>query len=174
MVKKILIACIILTLGCQKKNSFVYNVPAEFEPHVKKFISEANARGHFISINNLIIQYDYSQASLICATSNIISSDNDEQKIISVNAQKCWQNDVQLETLIFHELGHCILGRTHDGSQLPKGDPKSIMYPDNIELYSPCVYAINGTCDYLYRRPYYIDELFNPSTPVPDWGNNSF
>jgi len=170
MVKKILIACIILILGCQKKNDFVYNVPAEFEPYVKSFISEANARGHFIRINNLIIQYDYSQSFLICGKSNVISAHNDVQKIISVNAQKCWQNDIQLETLIFHELGHCILGRNHDMNLLPKGDPKSIMYPDNIELYSPCVYAINGTCDNLYRRSYYIDELFTPSTPVPDWG----
>ena len=170
MAKNILIAFIFLTLSCQKKNNFIYNVPAEFEPHVKKFISEANARGHFISIDNLVIQYDNSPSLLICATSNTISAQNDVQKIISIKAQKCWQNDVQLETLIFHELGHCILGRTHDSNLLPKGDPKSIMYPDNIELYSPCVYAIDPACNNLYRRAYYIDELFNPSTPVPDWG----
>lgn len=170
MLKKILIAYIIIVLGCQKKNDFVYNVPWEFEPYVQKFIAEANAKGHPLSINNLIIQYDYSQSFQYCAKSNVISSQNDVQKIISVNAQKCWQNDTQLETLIFHELGHCILGRNHDMSLLPKGDPKSIMYPDNIELYSPCVYAIGGPCDFLYRRSYYVDELFNPTTPVPDWG----
>ena len=170
MLKKLLIACIILTLGCQKKNDFVYHVPQEFEPYLQRFISEAKARGHRISINNLIIQYDSSQSFLNCAKSNVISSGNDEQKIISINTPKCWQNDLQFETLIFHELGHCIIGRSHDNSLLPKGDPKSIMYPDNIELYSPCVYPIAGTCDMLYRRAYYIDELFDPSTPVPDWG----
>jgi hypothetical protein len=169
MLRTILVACTILTLGCGKKNSFVYNVSAEFEPYVQKFISEAKARGQNITINNLIIKYDAAASSLYCATSNAISSQNDVQKIILVNPQQCWQNFTQLETLIFHELGHCILGRNHDMSLMPKGDPKTIMYPNNITLYSPCVYAIGSPCDFLYRRPYYIDELFNPTTPVPDW-----
>jgi hypothetical protein len=169
MLRILLIALIILTLGCGKKNNFVYDVPAEFEPYVQKFISEAKARGQNITIHNLIIKYDATASSLYCATSNVISSQNDVQKIISINPQQCWQNYVQLETLIFHELGHCILGRNHDMSLMPKGDPKTLMYPDNITVYSPCVYNIGNPCDFLYRRPYYIDELFNPSTPVPDW-----
>jgi len=169
MLKQILIACIIFIPGCGKKNDFIYNVPAEFEPYVKRFISEAKARGHNITIDNLIIKYDAVSSSVYCATSNVISSQNDVQKIILVNPQTCWQNDVQLEALIFHELGHCILGRNHDISLMPRGDPKTIMYPDNIALYSPCVYNIGNPCDLQYRRPYYIDELFNPSSPVPDW-----
>src|SRR5204863_130538 len=81
----------------------------------------------------LIIQYDSALSLQYCAQSNMISSQNDVQKIISVNARlKCWQNDIQLEALIFHELGHCILGRDHDMSLLPKGYPKSMMYPANI------------------------------------------
>lgn len=169
MLKQILIACIIFISGCGKKNDFIYNVPAELELYVKRFITEANARGHNITINNLIIKYDAVTSVIYCATSNVISSQNDVQKIILVNPQVCWQNDVQLEALIFHELGHCILGRNHDMSLMPKGDPKTIMYRDNIALYSPCVYNIGNPCDLQYRRPYYIDELFNPLTPVPDW-----
>ncbi|HZI52986.1 MAG TPA: hypothetical protein VFD56_04770 [Chitinophagaceae bacterium] len=168
--KNLLIVCIVLSLSCQKKNDFVYNVPREFEPHVQRFISEAGARGHRISINNLIIKYESSSSLVYCATSNVISSGNDVQKIISIKSTSCWQTDTQAETIIFHELGHCILGRDHDNSLMPKGDPKSIMYPDNTELYSPCVYAIGDSCNKLYRRAYYIDELFNPSTPAPDWG----
>jgi hypothetical protein len=173
MLKKVLIACLIIISGCKKKNnfSFVYSVPPEFELHVERFIAEGNSRGHYISINNLIIQYDSSLSLRYCAQSNIISSQNDVQKIISINARvKCWQNDEQLEALIFHEMGHCILGRDHDISLLPKGYPKSMMYPDDITLYSPCVYVIGDSCNKLYRRSYYIDELFNPSTPVPGWG----
>ena len=169
MLKKILIACIIIIVGCQKKNDFVYTVPAEFEPYVQKFITEAKARGQNISINNLIIKYDAAVSPSYCATSNVISSQNEVQKIILINPLQCWQNHTQLETLIFHELGHCILGRNHDMSLMPKGDPKTIMFPDDLTLYSPCVYALGGPCDFLYRRPYYIDELFNPLTPVPDW-----
>ncbi|MFI5131959.1 MAG: hypothetical protein ACHQFX_18280 [Chitinophagales bacterium] len=169
MLKNLLFVCIFLSLGCQKNNDFVYDVPQEFEPYVKRFITEAAARGHQISINNLIIKYELSSTPF-CATSNVITSGNDVQKIISIQSLICWQNDVQLETIIFHELGHCILGREHETSLMPKGDPKSIMYPDNATLYTPCVYPIGSPCDLLYRRAYYIDELFNPATPVPDWG----
>lgn len=168
MLKRILIAYLIIIPGCSKEKDIEYNVPGEFEPYVQRFITEGRARGKDITINNLIIKRDSTLSSLYCATSNAISSINDVQKIITINIPYCWQNDVQLEALIFHELGHCILGRAHDNSLMPKGDPKTVMYPDNISLYSPCIYFTTN-CDLLYRRPYYIDELFNPATPVPDW-----
>ena len=170
MFKKILVACTIIVFACGKENEFVYNVPGEFEPIVQRFIAEAKAKGKNIVINNLIIKRDSTLSSILCAMSNTISSKNDVQKIISITVPYCWQNEIQLEALIFHELGHCILGRAHDNSRMPKGDPKTIMYPDNISLYSPCIYLFGNPCDLLYRRPYYIDELFNPATPVPDWG----
>ena len=44
------------------------------------------------------------------------------------------------------------------------------MYPNDITLYSPCVYAIGDTCNKLYRKAYYVNELFDAATPVPDWG----
>lgn len=169
MLRKSLIICLIIILGCKKETPFVYDVPAEFEPLVQKFITEAKARGKDISITNLIIKYDPSIPSSFCASSNVISSKNDVQKIISLNPVKCWLNGAQMETLIFHEMGHCILGRQHDNSLMPKGDPKSIMIPADLGIYSPCVYSLGNPCDLSYRRSYYIDELFNPSAPVPDW-----
>lgn len=87
-----------------------------------------------------------------------------------VNPLKCWQNQSRLEALIFHELGHCILGREYDPNLLPKGDRKSVMYPDDTTVYSTCVYAIGGTCDKSNLRTYYVNELFNPYEPVRDWG----
>ena len=168
MLKKVLIAFLIFVLSCGKEEDFIYDVPAEFEPYVVRFMNEAKARGKDILIDNLIIKKDSTLPTQYCAISNTISEKNDVQKIISINVPYCWQNDVQLEALIFHELGHCVLGRVHDNTLMPKGDPKTMMYPDNISVYSPCVYFI-GSCDLLYRRPYYIDELFNPLTPVPDW-----
>ncbi|MEP7320203.1 MAG: hypothetical protein ABI921_15710 [Panacibacter sp.] len=101
----------------------------------------------------------------------MISTQNNVQKIISINPRiKCWQNSLQLETLIFHEMGHCMLGREHDTNLMPRGYAKSIMYPNDITLYSPCVYPIGDSCNQLYRRAYYVDELFDTSTPLPDWG----
>ena len=75
MLRKILIVCIILSLGCKKNENlnFVYNVPAEFDPYVQKFIAEAKTRGEILSIDNLIIRYD-STLSLQTATSNVTSA----------------------------------------------------------------------------------------------------
>jgi len=159
--------------ACQKKVSFVpvYNVPAQFEPYVQSFKTEAAARGQQLTINNLIIRFDSSMTLQYCALSNVVSSKNDVQKIISLNPYiQCWQNGAQLETLLFHEMGHCILGRQHETALLPNGDPKSIMYPDDLTMYAPCAYPISDTCNQGYKRTYYVDELFNPNTPVPDWG----
>lgn len=158
--------------GCKKKEfTPVYDVPSEFQPYIDTFVKEAALRQHPMLINNLIIRFDSSLTPLVCAASNVVSSQNNVQKIISINAAKtCWQNSTQLETMLFHELGHCVLGRQHDTKLLPNGAPKSIMCLNDIALYSPCIYALGDSCNKLYRRTYYLDELFNPATPVPDWG----
>ena len=133
MLRKILIACLILSLGCKKNENlnFVYNVPSEFEPYVQKFITEAKARGQNISIDNLIIRYDSSLSLLYCATSNVTSKQNDIQRIIYFNTHKCWQNMTNLSALFFTNWP-LILGREHDSSLMPKGDAKTIMYHDDI------------------------------------------
>ena len=173
MLKKLFIFGAIILLSCKKTNDFLplYDVPDEFKPIVASFIEAAAARGHTLHINNLIIRYDSTLKLPYCAKSNVISSQNDVQKTISISSNpQCWENSTQFETLVFHEMGHCILGRDHDTARLPNGAPKSIMYPNDITIYSPCVYVLGDSCNLLYRRAYYLDELFNPSTPVTDWG----
>jgi len=57
------------------------------------------------------------------------------------------------EVLIFHELGHCVLGRDHN--LLIKGEvPASIMFPI---VFSATTYTIH--------RDEYIMELFGPKKP---------
>ena len=75
-----------------------------------------------------------------------------------------------LEVLIFHELGHCVLGRLHQNDYLPNGDPKSLMIQNELDQYA-CVYDLSGDndCNNLFKREYYLDELFDPTTPTPDW-----
>jgi len=172
MIKKILVAGFVLLCSCSHNDDFtpVFDVPAEFQPYVDSFEAAAAERGYHIMVNNLIIAYDASVSNTYCAVSNTTSAENSIQKIIYINPDiHCWQNSRQLETLLFHEMGHCILGRAHDTALLPNGDAKSIMYPDDISLYAPCAYPLGDTCNQLYTRDYYLDELFNPATPVPDW-----
>jgi hypothetical protein len=177
MIKSIILLNLLLFFSAcakEKDHSFVpqYNVPAEFQPLVSTFILEAAQRGDTLSVTNLIIKYDSSLSNSYCAVCNSFSLAPDVQKIITVNPKiLCYNNEQEREALFFHELGHCILGRKHDNRLLPNGDPRSIMVEGNIALYSPCLYAVAGTCqDNTYKRTYYLDELFNEQTPVPQWG----
>ena len=163
----------ILIAGCSDQDDFeaVYDVPEEFQTIVETFIEEAALRGFSYQITNLIIRYDDDVESNFCGLCNSSSMDQNIQKIILINSSKCWLNDAQKEALIFHELGHCFLGRLHDTTLLPNDDPKSMMTEGNIRIYSPCIYAIGGTndCNFTFKRAYYLDELFNENTPTPDW-----
>ncbi|MFI5155468.1 MAG: hypothetical protein ACHQEM_04760 [Chitinophagales bacterium] len=174
MVKGILVMVLaFFAAGCMKHQSetTIYKVPEELSPFIDNFISEAAKRGYTIQKKNLIIEYTMGNDGALCGSCNSTSLDPGLQKIITIyNVNPCWFNDQQLETLIFHELGHCILGRVHVMDTLPNGNPKSIMVPDNLSLYSPCLYPIgNQPCDNSYKRPYYLNELFNMHDPAPGW-----
>lgn len=178
MLKRIIILnLVVLFWGCvkQKNAAFIpaYNVPPEFRDVVSGFVQQAALRGHTLFIDNLIIKYDSSMAPNYCALCNDRSLDPATQKIITVNPNvHCYNNAQEREALFFHELGHCILGRDHDNNLLPNGDPKSLMFPDNLTLYSACKYAIGGSCqDNSFKRNYYLDELFNSNTPAPPWAH---
>lgn len=54
-----------------------------------------------------------------------------------------------IEETIFHELGHCILGRKHNNRILPSGSPASMMHR----------FHLGST--YTGNREHYIKELFN-------------
>ena len=171
MKKVLLLFFIIAFAGCEKDDfEPVYNVPEEFQPIIDTFIIEAKQRGLNYNITNLIVTYDETLDISYCATCNDKSNAN-AQKIIAINTTRCWNNDLQKETLLFHELGHCFLGRDHDATVLPNGDPKSMMIKNNLSIYSPCVYAFGevDNCNFVYKRTYYINELFNENTPIPDW-----
>lgn len=76
-------------------------------------------------------------------------TDSNGQKIVRIN-EETWTPlcDLQKRALIFHELGHCILGRDHTTSNL------SYMYPDL------------QTCQFYLENQAQLDaELF--STPYP-------
>ena len=174
MLKKTLLAIFMIYFaGCSSEIEFepVFEVHSDFETIVENFVTEASLRGKNIEIDNLIIRYDDSLENNVCGRCNSINNDPYIQKIILINNGNCWLNDAQKEALIFHELGHCLLGRLHDETKLPNGDPKSMMIPNDLSIYSGCIYALGGdtSCNKAYRRSYYLDELFDETTPTPDW-----
>ena len=68
-------------------------------------------------------------------------------------SEKHWNeaSNIQREMLVFHELGHCALGRLHKTSTNPWGEEMSLMYP---KIFSPQTYKEN--------YEYFIHELFSP------------
>lgn len=165
---------ILLFTGCSQENDFkpVYDVPEELRPIVDTFVREAAHRGVTVSITNLIINFSEDPGQAVCGSCNSASLMAPVQKVVTINSgMPCWTEPQELENLIFHELGHCILGRSHTDSRLPNGEPRSLMVENNISLYSPCVYQIGDEpCNNLFKREYYLDELFDENTPVPPWG----
>ena len=137
----------VFSAGCMKKQAFVpvYDVPPALESYIDSFIAEGAKRGHIFKKENLIMKYDQTTDGALCGNCNSTSLEPDIQKIISVYKDNpCWLNNSELETLIFHELGHCFLGRSHTSELLPNGDPKSIMVSGNLGIYSTCIYPIGG------------------------------
>ena len=156
--------------ACQEELDPVYQVPDEIQPYVDKFLEEASKRGFDYQIDNLIIQYDNELGAEVCGVCSSNSQVPSQQRIIRINPKCNYNGDLELETLIFHELGHCVLDRRHEATLLPNGDPKSIMVANDISLYSFCIYPVgNQPCNFTFKREYYLDELFDEKTPVPDW-----
>jgi hypothetical protein len=172
--RSIYLLILVIFLGCSKESDFqpVYNVPDDFQPFIETFIREAAGRGFTYEITNLIVKYDSALNVPVCGRCNSNALDGSVQKIISINPNlQCWFSAEEQEAFFIHELGHCILGRLHDNSLLPNGDPKSIMAENQLDVYSICIYPIDDKeCDNRFKRPYYLDELFNESTPTPEWG----
>jgi hypothetical protein len=58
--------------------------------------------------------------------------------------------DSQKEQTVYHELGHCVFGRTHNRLFFPDGCPKSIMNP--YTFGEPCLTQHFG--EYIQELPY--------------------
>lgn len=166
-------------LACKKdstKPSIIYQVPEEIEVYINSFIDEANNRGFSFKKENLIVEFTTVAQNDICGLCSQAQKNpaQSQRKITITKNESCWKNATEQtkEALVFHELGHCWLGRlTHKDDLLPNGSPASMMSSRNDSPYSVCVYDIggNGDCNKLLRRKYYIDELFNEKTEVPSW-----
>lgn len=172
--KNIAIVLLLISWSCSKDEDFValYDVEPEYESMVELFVQEAASRGVVLTINNLILKSDDNLDPELCGLCNSLGDPAQLQKEVTINRGRgCWENPQELEALVFHELGHCVLGRGHLTDTLPNGDPKSMMINANLTVYAPCRYVFGQAedCNNVHKRDYYLDELFDPNTAVPDW-----
>lgn len=134
--------------------------------YADRFVEEANKHNVQVDVSNLSIRTrkDKIEGRDICGLAYSNYNNTGNPRIII--SRDCWcnygslttQSDYFKEELVFHELGHAILKRSHTSEKLPDGSFKSIMHPQ-LGHYSRSA----------YKRDYYIAELFNPNEPVPAW-----
>jgi hypothetical protein len=173
---------LIVTISCAPEKAAeptVFSIEATLKPFVASFLKEAKARNVKIDTTNLILKLNTTAVTDKCGTCMQSNNKGSSQKTVEIfnNVVTCWQLATYngKEALVFHELGHCLLNRIeHKDDKFANGSPKSIMVSANTDLYTPCVYVIDGNvdaCNKTARRKYYIDELFDPKTPTPSWAN---
>ena len=136
------------------------NVPDDVSGYVDSFIHEAELRGHDFSDarRGLIVEFtdlpdNKGGSSKSSFFTNLIKLDPFIWKQM---------NDRQREMLVFHELGHCVLGRKHKNETLLLGECASIMKEGGENTCVADIYSESW-------RSYYIDELFDAAVQLPDW-----
>lgn len=153
--------------SCTPEEVDPFSIPDEVLPYVQSFEEEAARRGIALSIDELIVEYgtdlESSSGGEAIGQCYVPNNRNPIPRIVLDTASYSWkQNEYSRELVIFHELGHCILDRLdHRDDKLSNGNFASLMLTSSNNLYGP---RLNT-----FKREYYIDELFDPSTPEPEW-----
>jgi len=157
-------------VSCKDKDEYTIN--SAFTLILQHFEDEAATRGKTFNLKQtgLIVEFadlDENTAGLCHYEDPIrIEIDKSYWNEISSSAGA----DLMKENLLFHELGHGLLGRKHLNTTLENGDWKSMMCGgDKVDDGRPWNINYRGM-----RRTYYLDELFNESTPAPDFSSNLF
>lgn len=149
---------VITFFSCKKEEVFtetsdpLIDVESALKPYFVRFTTEAKARGIAVELS------DHPLTGIISdiPTSQVIgqcSYSNDTPYKVTID-KPFWDkaSDLGREFVVFHELGHCVLGRAHDESMDSRGFCLSIMRSGT------------GTCRDSYNtttRKALLDELFS-------------
>lgn len=126
-------------------------VDPKIKPHYDKFMEEATLRG--IKFNTTNVKINFGPTGGVAGTTFHKNS-----RIVIDSTSVNWR--LNPESLIFHELGHLLLVREHEDKWLKGIDNKN---------YSGSIMNEFGSNYSEDKREYYVNELFDPSTPKPDW-----
>ncbi|MEQ8417484.1 MAG: hypothetical protein RIB71_23580 [Imperialibacter sp.] len=136
------------------------NVPDDVSGYVDSFIHEAELRGYDFADVRQGLTVEFTDLPDNKGGSSKSSFFGNHIKL----APLIWKqmNDRQREMLVFHELGHCVLGRKHKNETLLLGECASIMKEGGENTCVADIYSESW-------RSYYIDELFDAAVQVPSW-----
>jgi hypothetical protein len=133
-VKKILttlgFALLLFTSACGKSVKDV----GEFAPYVDKFESYSRQYGNSITVSDLVIKLGTLDSSKLG-----VCTQGEGTPTITLN-DSTWNSlsADEKELLLLHEMGHCLLNRTHDNNPSDARKWESIMlqWPQKISDYS--------------------------------------
>ncbi len=159
------ILLVILSTSCRDKFQR-YDVDGELDPYLQLFLQEGKKRGMNFDVekNGLLMEFtDLEEPTIgLCTYQNPL--------LVQID-RPYWEETTQYEdqenlrqNVVFHELGHGLLNRRHDNSLLPNLEWKSIMCGGTPVEGRDWSVNFNG-----YRKEYYLNELFNIRTAVPEW-----
>lgn len=118
----------LLLVGCAG-----VNVDPELKPYVDEFDQETSARSYV----NMVFEENVTgktgkTVAGVCRYSGNIFIPN------TVAINKGYWDTIPVpmrKSLVWHELGHCVLGLDHNEDLTPEGYPASVMYPSVIPGY---------------------------------------
>jgi len=142
--KYLILLSILSLVGCAETR---YSIANGLETYVEIFLKEGSNRGKNIVITNLTIEFATNPPQPNVLGMCTLYSGEASIKVF----QPAWDNlDLAAkEILMLHELGHCVLTRTHLDAYTSLGYPVSIM---NTYLLNSLVYSSN--------RREYLDEFY--------------
>ncbi len=148
----------------------VRTIPELVQPHVDRFILEAERRGVSLDISKLSFEFELgltipNQGLAIASCTR--TEDLHLVKIDTSNVFWVHGGPMGQEEVVFHELGHCLLQRPHKEDRLATDDFRSIMRAQGALSYGSFNTFLQSSM--VHRRDYYLDELFNENTPAPCW-----
>ena len=142
-------------VGCGQGSSASSQIPSDVAPIVAQFQQDALAQNHPVSTDQ--VQYSFQSLPQVNgeqAIGDCQQGGGTPPTVILDTASWATMTDTQKEMVVYHELGHCVLGRVHDSSYFAVPNTNfsivnSLMYPSQTD---PGNYEI--------YRAHYMQELF--------------
>jgi hypothetical protein len=124
----VIIFVILSLAGCGRG----YSVDPQLEPLVQAFRDASRAHGNPQDVTSL--EMKFVPAGSLRAKSEYATGYCQGGTIeIDERAFK-YSSKEQQELVVFHELGHCVLGRSHK-NEMSQGMPTSVMHPNIADYY---------------------------------------
>lgn len=132
----------------------VVQIDPELAPYVEMFEQDAKRLGKHITIDNLVVQFgDTGKDSYIAVCK--VSSQTNPTIIFSTKFYNYYKKQgmfTDIEQVVFHELGHCVLGLNRNDTRDQKTDnPVSVMN----------TYHFSGDLYNEFRNNYLMQLFFN-------------